>query len=48
MHTKLWSQSLEGKRSLGCKWEGSVKMGYEEIGCDVMDWIQLAHTRAQW
>jgi hypothetical protein len=38
----------EGKRPLGrpsCKWEEDIKMDLQEVGCVVMDWIELAQDR---
>jgi len=32
----------EGKRPLGRIWEDNIKMELEEVGCGVMDWIELA------
>jgi hypothetical protein len=35
----------EGKRPLGrpsFRWEDNIKMDLQEIGCGVMDWIELA------
>ena len=38
----------EGKRPLGrprLRWEDSIKMDLQEVGCGVMDWIELAEDR---
>ena len=38
----------EGKRPLGRprrRWEDNIKMGLQEVGCAVMDWIDLADDR---
>jgi len=35
----------EGKRPLGRhrhRWENNIKMDLQEVGCRVMDWIELA------
>ena len=35
----------EGKRPLGKhrhRWEDNIKMDLQEVGCGVMDWIELA------
>jgi hypothetical protein len=35
----------EGKRPLGRpirRWEENIKIGLEEVGCGVMEWIDLA------
>ena len=41
----------EGKRPLGrprLRWEGNIKMDLQEVGCEYMDWIGLAHDRDRW
>ena len=38
----------ERKKPLGRprrRWEDNIKMFLHEVGCGVMDWIQLAHDR---
>jgi hypothetical protein len=40
-----------GKRQLGrprLGWEDNIKMDFQEIGCGVMDWIELALDRDRW
>ena len=40
----------EGKRSLERhrrKWEDSIKMDLQEVGCGVMGWIELAQNRGK-
>jgi len=42
---------LEGKRTLGRprrSWEDNIKMNIREVGCGIMDWIQLAQNRDRW
>jgi hypothetical protein len=37
----------EGKRPLGRpmhRWEDNIKLGFQEVGCGVMDWIKLAEN----
>ena len=41
----------EGKRALGRprrKREDNIKMDLQEVGCVVMDWIELAQDRDRW
>jgi len=41
----------EGKRPLGRprrSWEDNIKMGLQEVGCGVMDWVELAQDRDRW
>ena len=41
----------EGKRPLGRprrRWEDNIKMELQEVGCGVMDWIELAQDRDSW
>ena len=41
----------EGKKPLGrpkCRWEDSIKMYLQEVGCDVTDRIDEAQDREKW
>ena len=41
----------EGKRPLGRprrRWEDNIKLTVQEIGCEGMDWIDLAQDRDRW
>ena len=41
----------EGKRPLGrprSRWEDNIKMDLQEVGCEGMDWIELAQDRNRW
>ena len=41
----------EGKRPLGRprrRWEDNIKMNLQEVGCEDMDWIDLAQDRDRW
>jgi len=40
-----------GKKPLGKprrRWEDNIKMHLQEVGCGVMDWIELAQDRDRW
>jgi len=42
---------LERKRALGRprrRWEDNIKMDLQEVGCEGMDWIELAQDRDSW
>jgi len=41
----------EGRRPLGRprhRWEDNIKMDLQEVGCGVMDWIELAQEGDSW
>ena len=41
----------KGKRPLGrtrCRLEDNIKMDLQEVGCGVMDWIELAQDMGRW
>jgi hypothetical protein len=41
----------EGKRPLGIhrlRWKDNIKMDLQEVGCGVMDCIELAQDRNRW
>jgi hypothetical protein len=41
----------EAKSPLGrprLRWEDTIKMDLQEVGCGVMDWIELAQDRDRW
>jgi len=41
----------EGKRPLGRprrRWENNIKTDLQEVGCGVVDWIELAQERDRW
>jgi len=41
----------EGTRPLGRRrrrWEDNIKMDLQEVGCEGMDWIELAQDRDRW
>lgn len=42
---------MEGKKTRGrptCRWENNIKRDRREVGCDGIDWIDLAQDMAQW
>jgi len=42
---------LEGKKPLERprrRWEDNIKMDLQEVGCEGMDWIELAQNRDRW
>jgi len=48
---RLLVGKLGRKRSLGGpgnRWEDNIKMDMQEVGCGVMDWIELAHDMDRW
>jgi len=41
----------EGKSSLGRprrRWENNITMDHEEVGCNIVEWIELAQDRDRW
>jgi hypothetical protein len=41
----------EGKRPLArprYSWEDNIKMDLQEVGCELMDWTELAQDRDRW
>ena len=41
----------EGKRPFRRprrRWEDNIKMDLQEMGCEIMDWIDLAQYRDRW
>jgi hypothetical protein len=41
----------EGRRPLGrltCRWEDNIKIDLQEVGCGVLDLIELAQDRDRW
>jgi len=42
---------LQGSRPLGRprhRWENNITMDLQEVGCEGMDWIELAQDRDRW
>ena len=41
----------DGKRPLGRprrRWEDNIKMSLQKVGCEVMDWVNVAQYRDRW
>jgi hypothetical protein len=41
----------EGKRTMESptnRWDDNIKMDLQEMGCGVMDWIELAQDKDRW
>ena len=41
----------DGKRQLGGprrRWEDNIKMSLQKVGCEVMDWVNVAQYRDRW
>jgi hypothetical protein len=41
----------EGKRLLAkprCRWENNIQMDFQEVGCEGLDWINMAYDRDRW
>jgi hypothetical protein len=51
MLTKFLVGNPEGKRPFGTYWRRwcyNIKMNLKDVGCDNVEWIQLAQDRAKW
>ena len=51
MYTGFWWGNLKGKRPFGrpgYRWEDNIKMDLQEVGCESMDWVDLAQDRDRW
>ena len=48
---RILVEKPEGKRPLGRtrrRWEDNIKMDLQEVGCESMDWIEVAQDRDRW
>jgi len=48
---RFWVGKPEGKGPLERprhRWEDNIKMDLQEMGCGVMDWIEMAQDRDRW
>jgi hypothetical protein len=51
VHTGFWWGNLRERDHFGrlrCRWEDKIEMDFHEVGCGVMDWIELAQDRDRW
>ena len=50
MHTGLWWGNMRERYHWTdrCRWEDNIKIDLQEVGCEGMDWIELAHDRDRW
>jgi hypothetical protein len=49
--SRIWVGKPKGKGPLVRPrhiWKDNIKMDLQEVGCGVMDWIELAHDRYRW
>jgi len=48
---RVWVGKPEGMRPLGRprhRWKDNIKMDLQEVGCEGMDWIDLAQDWDRW
>jgi hypothetical protein len=48
---RILVENPEGKRPMGRprrRWEDHIKLDLQEVGCVVMDWIELAQDKDNW
>jgi hypothetical protein len=48
---RVFVEKCEGKRPLRRpkrRWEGNIRMDFQEVECGDMDWIDLAQDRDRW
>jgi len=48
---RVWLGKPEGSRPLGrprSRWEDNIMMDLQEVGCGVVDWMELAQDRGRW
>jgi len=50
MHMVFQSGNVKRRYNLGenSRWEDGVKVYLKELGCDNIDWINLAYDRDHW
>jgi hypothetical protein len=42
------SEGKRQRRRPKLKWENNIKMDHQEVGCESMNWIELAQDRDRW
>ena len=48
---RIFVRKPEGRSPLGRprrRWEDNIKLDLQEVGCEGMDWIELAQNRDRW
>ena len=48
---RVFVEKPEGRSPFGRprrRWEDNIKMDLQEVGCEGMDWIELAQDRDRW
>jgi len=48
---RVWVGKPEGKRQLGIprrRWKDNIKMDLQEVGCEDVDWFDVAQDRDRW
>jgi len=48
---KVWMGKHEGRRPLGRlrpRWDDNIKINLQQVGCGVMEWIEVAQDRDRW
>jgi len=50
LYTGIWWGNLKEEITWGhrCRWQDDIKMDFLELGCEGMDWIDLAQDRDRW
>jgi len=51
VHTGFWwgnPKETDHLEDPECRWEDNIKIDLQEVGCGVMDWIELAQDRDRW
>jgi hypothetical protein len=49
--SRVLVEKPEGNRRLGRhrpRWEDNIKAKFQEVGCGIMNWIELAQDKERW